>query len=394
MRRRALLQAGSVTALAALAGCAAFSGDNDFETWTPDEGWPLTAFGPRNTGYSQFATPPRSTPEWVQSVETDNRVHSLVAGGNSIVVGTETNVQTYDQDLESEWTAPDGGKVAAIRDGTVYAAGHTDDGTVVHAHSLADGSRQWRTTYGDSDALTHLIPTAGAVLLTDSTIMAFSPSDGARKWTHDTPAPVHHAVGNGALYFATTGLGKATLRSGLDEIQHGPLKTTELLDTPRIQSPLTSIDDRLYCIVTFPSDGGVVVAFEDGREQWRTPIGVSSYTGQAVDHDAAYAAGVRTSEDRIDGGLLGAYALNAEGREQWQKETNGWIHAPILTGGNGTAETVLAYGGGEGGNIYAFDANDGTQLWNVETTAEVDAIAPVGSRVYAGTRDGTVFALA
>lgn len=205
---------------------------------------------------------------------------------------------------------------------------------------------------------------------------------------------MHHAVGNGALYFATTGLGKATLRSGLDELQHGPLETTELLDTPRIESPLTYIDDRLYFMVTFPSDGGVVVAFEDGHEQWRTPIGVSSYTGQAVDRDAAYAAGVRTSENRIDGGLLGAYALNAEGREQWQKETDGWVHTPILAGGDGTAETVLAYGGGDGGNIYAFDANDGTQLWNVKTTAVVSAVAPVGSRVYAGTRDGTIFALA
>lgn len=394
MRRRALLQTASVATLVSLAGCAAFSGDNDFETWTPDEGWPLAHFGPRNTGYSQFATPPRSQPDRVTSVEVNDPVRSLVAGGNSIVVGTKTKIHTYDRNLEPEWTDPDGGNVSAIHDGTVYAAGPTDEGTVVHAHSLADGTRQWRTTTGDQDALTHLIPTTDDVLVTDSTIMTFSPSNGSQKWSHDTPAPVHHAVGKGALYFATTGLNKATLRSGFDELQHGPLKTTELLDTPRIESPLTLIDGRVYFMVEFPADGAVVVAFENGSEQWRAPIGVTSYTGQAVDQDAAYAVGVRTGENRIDGGLLGAYALNDEGREQWQKETDAWIHAPVLTGGDGTAETVLAYGGGDGGVIYAFDASDGTELWTVETTAEVDIVAPVGSRVYAGTRDGTVIELA
>jgi len=389
MRRRAFLQAGSTVAVASLAGCAAFSGDNKFMTWTPENGWPLASFGPRNTRTSPLASPPRSSPSETTSINSDERVRSLLASSDRVVVGTDTSLQAFTHELDPSWEKSTGGTVAALYDGTAYTAGRTNESVAVGAYGLANGEEDWETTTAYKESLTHLIPSENRLLLSGSSLRSFDRDLGSQNWSYDGSYSVQHVLGNNTLGFGTTGLHELELQSGISELQHGTTKATELLDTPTIDSPVCLIDGRYYFMTQFPNEGASIIAFE-GTKQWGSPLAdVSGYTGQAVSGSGVYAAGYETIETGYGAGVVGKYALD-DGSEQWTRPTETWINAPVVAG-NSESETILVGGGGSnGGNLYAFDAASGTELWNVTTESPIERVIPVGERVYIGTQGGQV----
>jgi len=72
----------------------------------------------------------------------------------------------------------------------------------------------------------------------------------------------------------------------------------------------------------------------------------------------------------------------------WKYKTNAAVTAtPSIADG-------IAYVGSHDGNIYALDADTGSQIWNFTTNYKVySSVAVVNNRVYTGTDDGTVYCI-
>jgi outer membrane protein assembly factor BamB len=126
-------------------------------------------------------------------------------------------------------------------------------------------------------------------------------------------------------------------------------------------------------------------------EAWNVSTGGAIESSPAVDHVRRHAAFVGSD----DGNL---YAFNAlDGTTLWTGPTGGPVRSSPAIDGN------VVYVGSDDGKVYAFDA-DGTgcagapkvcdPLWTASTGGAVaSSPAVVGGIVYVGSNDGTVYAL-
>jgi len=126
--------------------------------------------------------------------------------------------------------------------------------------------------------------------------------------------------------------------------------------------------------------GGRVDAVRDGtvygREDWRndgkrgafalsTPDGERKWTYGEVGGYSTYTAVVVSEEgdvyfgyadDEVGSGKGDMYALEADGDERWVRDVGSVYNTPIVCDG-------IVYVGSDRGNVHAFDADNGDELW-------------------------------
>lgn len=121
-------------------------------------------------------------------------------------------------------------------------------------------------------------------------------------------------------------------------------------------------DNRVYYIT---GSGSIVsVAADDGEELMNAPLGVFNESVLAYDDDRVFAGGYIGTE-QYDGFLT--QMDPDDGEEQWGR------HYESGTGGGTTAYEGTVYQGTATGTLYAYDAEEGEELWS----SSVGGSAPV-----------------
>ncbi len=138
--------------------------------------------------------------------------------------------------------------------------------------------------------------------------------------------------------------------------------------------------------------GGVfALDASDGDHRWTygETGGYTTYTAPVVD-DAVYFG---WADDAIGSGTGSLHALETDGEERWERDVGSVYDAPVVRDGT-------VYAGTDRGVVFAFDAEDGEQLWNFEPFSDEDAPAPTSPSVEAVsagivyvTAEGALYAL-
>lgn len=411
--RRALLGAGVAAGTAALAGCAGGSSVS-FASWTPErETWPLARYGAGNSGHNPNAAPPHDGVTEAWRVQTDVSAWGLVvAHGQAVAHGPQGMVVLATSDPADRWAEYVPTETAGFgpRDehGQVrlYAAGRLgqrDDTPVGLARgwaSLGDRRSQsfWTTYEFESGRPGGLVTSEDTLYLghrASGGLLAMSADGGGTRWQAHGAYP---ALADGRLVAgAYTTLTGYRPRGGLDaRLNGGP---AEAWTATGGLTPPALVDGRVIAGAgvdgsDYPNLFGYDA--ETGERLWEPRTLGDGASAPAVVGETGY-VGASTYTDvgpyrAATAGALVALDLT-DGSTRWRRETDWWHHAPVA-GGNGV---VIAYGGArEGerrGRLRAYDAETGETLWTHLAPGPVDGVALVGSTVYAGSRDGTVYAL-
>lgn len=420
MTRRRVLGAGASAGTAALAGCSVDRAAS-FETWTPTEGtWPLARYDPGNTGYNPHATPPRDGVKLVWEVAAGTRVAGLVVTPDLVVAHGEDGLvvipKTGPDPLWRESTpAEAAGFYPHDSEETtrLYASGATGrrngkQRNLLRAwddpHEASQAFEQRYAIRGDGAEPTTLVGGRNSLYVghdVDGRVVAFDAEGGEELWrvTGNHPALIDGTLLAGGSPWLRSYRPRSRLNAWLNDDDDRPKEAWR-----------ANGGDQMPALVDGQVFAGEQSSFSDMIRDDQNLHGYDAETGDplweplalgdrpmtpAVVGNRGY-VGVLYYEDREEKGYIPSHgelvALDLrDGSVVWRRETE-WWQWPAVVGG----DVVVARGGElteEAGRIRAYDADSGDVLWTFATSSVVDAVALVDSTVYAGLRDGTVYAL-
>ncbi|MFP8890352.1 right-handed parallel beta-helix repeat-containing protein [Natrialbaceae archaeon A-CW2] len=271
-------------------------------------------------------------------------------GDNNVGHGVELTGPVLSPDEQWQYTAGSQSwhyvqSSPAVVDGVVYVGSWPP---MVHAVDVATGETIW-TVDTDGAVVTAPAVADGVVYVTSSTV------------TQETSYGTVYAIdadGGSVLWSETIG---------------------EPLTSPRIVAGtlyVGSDDGSLYALD--PTDGSELWSFETGRQLETTP---------AVSNGVVYVATSPRSGQPIDERV---YAIEAaSGTELWNADE------PVLVNTALTTVDGVVYVADFTGIVYAYDAEDGTLLWDSPVSASAINGAPAVAEgvVYVGSDDNHVYAL-
>ncbi len=285
---------------------------------------------------------------------------------------------------------------ATVTNGVVYF-GSTDGN--VYAVSADNGKEVWHFATGASVLASPAVDN-GVVYVgsSDSNLYALDATDGNKLWSYhtgqsnETVTPTTAVVLNGVLYSSSS-----------DEISHSYLfaldaKTgaqlwriqvnDQLFTKPQVVNGVIYIASSALSQTGGPSiTDSYVYAFDikDGSLHWQSQK-ISDFISSAP----AVAGGVVFFGSRNDN----LYALNADsGTEVWHHKANGAIFASPQVD-NGVVYIGTSSGMINGNSIMALNAKDGSLRWQHAITNYAGANIVVNNNVlYAGASDSMVYAL-
>jgi len=391
-----------------LAGCLGGS-SLSLGTWIPTEGaWPLARYDPANTGHNPNATPPRSEVQPVWSVETPIPVAGLLIADGLLTAYGEQGlvvIRTSDQQQVLEDFTP--AYVAGIAPATdggkrLYAAGPLGVAGESFVqliqgweYSGEDLSQSVLRTYetGDMRGPAALVANTEMVVIghhagNDKQLVAFDSDSADTRWQNEGIYPT--LVDGSLVVSGTAGVSQYQPREGTDAyLNDGPKETWSASYSGATEPTVRS--GRVIVGGNWNQQAGTSPLFgydvETGEELWDPPKFSGAVNAPAVVNDTAYVS--------TNSGELQAVDLQ-DGTVRWTRETE-WVQHSVVIGNNGV---IVSCGGypdglqnGERGRVRAYDAESGDVLWTFSTSYPIASVALVSSTVYAGSNDGTVYAL-
>lgn len=279
-------------------------------------------------------------------------------------------------DVASGATGP-----VVVADEVAYAGG--DDGTVA-ALNVTTGESEWEQSLESGVANGTAITGSGLYVTGDAGVVALSSSDGAEQWrTEDGDSRGPPTVANDVLY-ATAG----------DELEAWSATGEDVwsvaLDGDAWSAPAV-VDET---VIVASEDGTVTAVTDEGEtasEAWsRSHAELGSIEGSPTVADAsvyvADASGTVAALDRETGDLawdvdLGAGVVSSATYWDGVRDRPG-------------VETVsdAVYVGADDGRLYALNASDGDEQWNVTVGTGVERAPPalVSETLTLGTDDDLV----
>jgi len=322
---------------------------------------------------ASLALPPFVSADW--SMFRSNPTHDGVGTGNPV----------YSLTLLWNYTTGDNvNSFPAVVDGVVYIASYDDN---IYALNATSGQKIWSYDTGSStDSSPAVVDGVVYVAGGDRNVYALNASDGTNLWTF--------YIGNGWGGSPTVDNGIVYIGSGDD---YGPEDFFALNASNGQQiwnystgwggagSPAI-VDGVVY----FGSGDGYVYALNatSGHQIWNyTSTGAQFLSSPAVVNGVVYIA--------INGNSIGScccYSLNAtNGIKLWKYNTTG-IDNYVTT--SPAVSNGVVYIGSRDGNVYALNADDGTELWKVTAGYFLfSSPAVVDEIIYLGSGDGNVYAL-
>ncbi len=275
-----------------------------------------------------------------------------------------------------------------VADGTVYISSY--DGNL-YALNAGTGEKIWN--YNATELGIGSSPTfAEGIVYVGSGdqnrfLYAFNAYNGDLLWTDYVGASVTSdpTIVNGVIYLAANGMYDSSscvlaidAKTGIELWNYSSTKS--LACTPAVVNGVVYIGS---------GDGFVhALSASDGHEIWSCTRNDAEYlTSPSVVNGVLYVG--------INGGSIGTdgfYALNASnGAELWRYMTSG-IENYVTTTAAVYEGTV--YVGSRSGDVYAFNAVDGTLIWHIMTGHWLfSSPAVVEGIVYLGSGDGNFYAL-
>jgi outer membrane protein assembly factor BamB len=291
------------------------------------------------------------------------------------------------------WSRQTGGPVRsspAVAGGTVFVGSSSG---YLYAFGAATGAVRWRRDLGGAVTAPPLVA-SGQVIVGSrgGDVYAFDAATGARNWRHHTWAVWDAAAAANGLVYVT---------SDRQRVFALHATTGSVAWTADIRGRGRGVPAVAGGRVFVGTDRGRVYAFDaaDGRELWRTNALVHGATG-VVRMAPAVADGrvyVTAGETLASGKMTGhAVALGvADGRIVWRATL-----ADYSTSSPAYADGVLFLGSFDH-RLYAFDAQNGDELWNSGWKFEGGffsrgiSTSPAISdgRLFVGVRDGRIYSI-
>lgn len=343
--------------------------------------------------------------------------------------GYNRNATGLIEDVKVEWTFDTGGAIgtsACVDDGLVYVPGEegilyavdadsgeevwrNDEGINVHtpvavagemvylvAGSLFAFDREYGEVLWTADATysavvhgSSVYANSGGVAQPDNRVVCYDAVTGEKRWSETVPWTVNTVVAlrEDTLY----AVGDNTVHA-LDADSGERIWRYEKGDFVRIYSSPTVDEDTVY----IGGAGNLIHAVDryTGEERWAWGEGMSLEDGgespesSAVPHSPAVKDGTLYFGDR--GGSY--YALDTDNREiLWEREDmptttlyGREIAGPVIAG-----DTL--YDSRQ--SLHAIDIETGERLWKFDEGSFTGSPAVADGTVYAGTDDGTLYAL-
>lgn len=354
---------------------------------------------------------------------------------------TEDSTDTLEAG-EVVWSHEFGGEAShgpVLVDDSLYIVSAGDDSDVVHALTT-QGESQWSTAVPDAFETTDRGEVRGIALDSESiyiglggdpVVAALDLADGAVRWEQDH-WPSSNAGGltlhDDTLYFGATRIQEGSRQRGLavvdvrtgdeiafhefdgglhgrpavyDDMAYFPVENTELvafdlrdeqlrwtLETEpgeRLRNGPTIVDGTLY----FGTFGGYnneappsrIYELEpgDGSVRWVIERDDLTPTSRLVPVDDTLYFGSQWSVVSLS---------RSDGSQQWRHDVPGGSlrTAPVVADGT-------VYFGDRGGFVVAYDPDADEEQWSYQTRGEVQSPVVTTDRVYAGSADGSLYAL-
>jgi outer membrane protein assembly factor BamB len=327
----------------------------ELERLSVDGEWPQYRFDETRRGYRTDTTGPteeiehrwtfergdvperrEADHEWPEfnPVVADDSVYVASQDGGIYSISVETGEQEWRFSESTSLTDPNRKSTPAVSDGTVLSEG---SGGHIYAIDAETGEKSWQLRANVENS--YLMPAVsdGVVFLVfDGDVYAIDPSDGSINWYREETGWVHTLTVGGGTVFATA---------------------------------VTESSRKLYALDQ-----------ETGETRWETsgPSIGCSY------HDGTVYTGRKTFYQEIDGSPE-LIALDAtDGAVKWTRDVPATFGAEVSPPavGDGTV-----YAGLYDGNVYAFDATDGSQNWVFKTRGDAIKENPVvvDDHLYFGT---------
>src|SRR5215831_6406701 len=275
-------------------------------------------------------------------------------------------------------------------------------------------TQAWRSPVGglvySSPAVVHGVLYIGSY---DHNVYAFNAKTGAKLWSYTTDGQIFSspAVANGVLYIgsgdhrvyaldAATGAKRWIYRTG---------RGTGIMSSPAVVNGVVYIGavKSLYALNA-----------KTGAKLWSYATGHSVYSSPAVANGVVYVGSTDNNIYAIDaatGDQLWSYNAAAPIYQASPTVANGivytnsydslyaldaatgalrWSSGAVWGNSSPAVANGVVYIGSFDGNVYAFDAVTGDQLWSYTTGDEVQSSPAVANGVvYVGSTDGNVYAL-
>ncbi len=349
---------------------------------TPPGDWTQYRNGPGHTGVTD-SPGPEANPTTLWEFDTGGPVNSeaAVVGGVVYIGSGSGHLYALDAASGDEIWAAEMRDLAAVDvgpvvgEGLVYVANRNNE---LVALNRRDGSEEWAFPTANGDASPVLIDGSLFVSGSDGIIYALDPSSGDEQWsfatngeTARTPAYADGKVFAGTMEGRLVALDAATGEQiWVFETAPGLMVTTVVSSGTVYQSVWESDTSGLFAIDA-----------ETGSELWRfqspdkTNVGIptigSDHVFVAADDGKLYALDIATGDP----------FWIANGAAPWQADVK--LAGDVLYIFNPVSQT-----------LHAFDASDGSTIWQLEEHAFAGKGPAISNGVlYAATDLGVVFAI-
>lgn len=364
--------------------------------------WPQYHANPARTGVSTDVGLPadrldRLEIKWSRATRpSEEGVNSSAAVVRGVVYVGSDDGRLYALGAKAgvvRWSRQTGGPVRsspAVAGGTVFVG---SDSGFLYAFGTATGAVRWRRNLGGAVTAPPLV-TGGQVIVGSrgGDVYAFDAATGARNWRYHTWTVWDAAAAaNGVVY----------VTSDQQRVFALDAATGDLAWSAEIWGRGRGVPAVSGGRVFVGTDRGRVYAFDaaSGEERWRTNALVDGATG-VVRMAPAVAGGrvyVTAGETLASGKMTGhAVALGvSDGAIAWRATLADYsTSSPAYAGG------VLFLGSFDH-RLYAFDAQDGDELWNSGWKFEggffsrgISASPSISDgRLFLGVRDGRIYAI-
>lgn len=362
---------------------------------TPAGGWPQFGFDRQNTGYNPEASGPSGDVGAAWTFDTERQVKStpVVVGDTVYVTGTDSRVYALDAESGTErWSQELGEPIRTtptVRERRLYVG---DDAGVVSALETATGRVVWQFETGGAVRSSPLVVEEQELVVVgsrDGRLYGIDIVEGEQAWVFPEPAgedegegPDPPPVDTSPALIESEGLvcfGSDDTRLYALDIETGSIEWAFGTDGSPIRgSP--AVGDGVVYVGGGPVDPRLyAIGATTGNERWREELGESVVTSPATAGGRVYVAVRDGSSSRIE-------AFERTGEPVWSFENGLELTAPVVADG-----TVFA--GSRDGTLYAVE--EGTQQFAIETPSALEAAPSVaGERLYVGGDGGTVYALA
>ncbi|WP_175459669.1 outer membrane protein assembly factor BamB family protein [Natronorubrum sediminis] len=356
---------------------------------SPD-GWSSLGGGQGNTGFLEDETGPEDpvAPAWqynhsgmlavvddVVYLAGDDEVHALDA---------ETGSREWEVDVEGVEGAP------AVAYDTVYLGGEQ-----LTALDAADGDVRWELDLEPDEVIASPNVEAELVLVVaDGVVYAVDALEGEVGWEYE-PADEQLHEQAVAIVEDICITASETQLYALDVHNGSELWTYESDDDSldgQFASRLAAypMATKEYVVAMRANDELSIHDLEDGEEEGRVS-NFSNPEGAITDDRILNTTG-------MDSYYAAAHDLET-GESEWEAEESGLGATPPITDGDlvysGLTSEDEFSDGETGDRFYAFDIEDGSTAWQIDTGASLWPLAVVGETLYVGTlsNDGMIFAL-